>query len=60
MPKLSDKSKKLLLECHPDLQRVINRAIEITDLSVICGHRDKAAQDKAVAEGKSNAPYPKS
>jgi peptidoglycan L-alanyl-D-glutamate endopeptidase CwlK len=30
------------------------------DCTIVCGHRDKKEQDKAVAEGKSKLPYPQS
>ncbi len=45
---------------HPDLVRVVERAIEIVDFAVVEGHRGRAAQEKAFREGKSRLPYPRS
>jgi peptidoglycan L-alanyl-D-glutamate endopeptidase CwlK len=38
----------------------MNEAIKVMDFSVLCGHRDKEAQNKAFREGFSKAEYPKS
>lgn len=53
-------SLKKLSECHPDLQKVCRKAIEIMDFTVLCGHRGKADQDKAIEAGASKVKYPKS
>jgi len=55
MFKLSAKSKKRLKGVHPDLARVVERAIEITplDFGVSCGLRTEAEQYKAVKSGAS-------
>lgn len=53
MPVFSKASKERLSTCHPDLQRVMNEAIKITDFTVLEGHRGKAAQDAAFAAGNS-------
>ena len=58
MPKFGKSSKKRLESCHWDLQVLFNAIIDEIDCSVICGHRNKEDQDKAVAEGHSKAPYP--
>ena len=49
-----------LSTCHPDLQRVMRHAIETApmDFTILCGHRNQADQDKAVAEGLSKTPWP--
>jgi peptidoglycan L-alanyl-D-glutamate endopeptidase CwlK len=60
MPSLSKRSLDNLKSCHPDLQKVAHEAIKGFDFSVICGHRGKAEQDKAVATGKSKAKWPTS
>jgi peptidoglycan L-alanyl-D-glutamate endopeptidase CwlK len=39
---------------------VARRAIEVVDFSIICGHRDKATQDKCFAEGTSKVRWPNS
>jgi hypothetical protein len=51
---------KNLEQCHPDLRKVAREAIKHFDFKVICGHRGKAAQDQAVATGKSKAKWPTS
>jgi peptidoglycan L-alanyl-D-glutamate endopeptidase CwlK len=60
MPSFSQSSIKFLNECHPDLRKVAHEAIKTFDFKVICGHRSKAAQDKAYAEKKSKAKFPHS
>jgi peptidoglycan L-alanyl-D-glutamate endopeptidase CwlK len=56
----SDVSKTRLFTCHRDLQTIFNHVIIEFDCTIVCGHRDKAGQDKAFAEGKSKLPYPQS
>lgn len=60
MPYFSESSKKRIATLHPDLQRVLNKAILVTDFSVIAGLRDEATQTRAVSEKRSKAEYPKS
>jgi peptidoglycan LD-endopeptidase CwlK len=60
MPQLSELSKKRLAECHPDLQRILNIAIQQVDFTVMCGHRGKAEQDAAFASGNSTVRWPNS
>jgi hypothetical protein len=60
MPTFSKRSLDNLGQCHPDLQDVAHEAIKHFDFTVICGHRGKAEQDKAVREGKSKAKWPTS
>jgi peptidoglycan L-alanyl-D-glutamate endopeptidase CwlK len=60
MPHFSQRSLTNLGQCHPDLQKVAHEAIKHYDFTVICGHRNKADQDKAVREGKSKAKWPTS
>lgn len=56
----SKRSLDNLNECHPDLLRLAAAIDKRIDIEVICGHRNKADQNKAVAEGKSKLPWPKS
>jgi len=53
--KLSKKSRDRLVGVHPDLTRVVERAIELTevDFTVLEGVRSKARQEKLVASGAS-------
>ncbi len=60
MPKFSQTSIARLATCHPALQDIMNEAIKETDFTVLCGHRGKADQDKAVRAGNSKTPWPKS
>ena len=53
MPSFGKQSQKKLDECHPDIQRVLNRAIKIIDFSVICGQRSVEDQQIAFREGRS-------
>ena len=54
MSKFSNKSKKLLEQVHPDLQIVLNKAIEYIDFSILDSTiRTIEQQKQFVAEGKS-------
>lgn len=58
MSKLSAIALQRLSTCDKRLQHVIGEASEIVLITVIEGHRPKELQDKAVAEGKSQKPWP--
>lgn len=60
MPKFGATSSKRLSECHPDLIKVLNEAIKFIDFAVVCGHRSKEDQDKALAGGFSKLKFPAS
>lgn len=60
MPSFSKRSKTALSTLHPDLQRVLKEAIKHVDFVVLEGHRDKVAQDAAVAAGNSKVRWPHS
>lgn len=60
MPLFSAISKERLATCDPRLQELFNDVIEFRDCSILVGHRGKAAQDLACAEGNSRAPWPTS
>lgn len=49
--------RKLKTTC-PEIQRLMNQAIKHMNLTVLCGERDKKAQDKAVVDGASGVEYP--
>ena len=53
--KLGKKSRERLIGVHPDLIRVVERAIELTevDFTVLEGVRSKSRQEKLVASGAS-------
>ncbi len=60
MPILSARSKHNLSQCHPDIQRVFAKVAETEPIEVICGHRNKADQDRAYQERRSKLRWPKS
>ncbi len=60
MPSFGVRSLAHLSTCDPLLQQIAHEAMQDFDFAVICGHRDKEGQDKAVAEGKSKTPWPTS
>jgi peptidoglycan L-alanyl-D-glutamate endopeptidase CwlK len=68
---LGSSSKLRLATCHSDLRRLIEAVAAgvdegdlayagIHDITVLCGYRGKAEQDKAVADGASKSPWPRS
>jgi hypothetical protein len=60
MPYFGPHSRARLKTCHPELQRLFNQVIKDYDCAILCGYRDEAAQEEAVASGASNAHYPDS
>lgn len=60
MPSLSQRSLARLSECDPALDAVAREAIKSFDFSVVCGFRNRAEQDAAVARGTSKTPWPSS
>ena len=60
MPKFGKTSQARLATCHPDLQLLMNALIKHVDVSILCGHRTEAEQNKAYREGASTKKFPKS
>ncbi len=60
MPSFGTQSKQRLATCHPDLQAVMNEVIKYADITIICGHRSKEAQDEAYFSNKSKVKWPDS
>lgn len=58
MAKFSKTSKKRLSTCHPLLIELFTDVIKSVNCTILCGHRDKAGQDAAVAEGSSKVKWP--
>ncbi len=58
MPTFSKASQNQLATCNYRLQAVLEEAIKYVDFVVLEGFRDRDAQNKAVAEGKSQKPWP--
>lgn len=55
MNKFSTKSKERLSTCHPDLRKIMNKAIKwsVIDFGIAEGHRSIKDQQKYFKEGKS-------
>lgn len=56
----SKKSADALSTCDAKIQLLFNEVIKYVDCTIICGHRSKEDQDKAVAEKKSKTAWPNS
>lgn len=57
MPRFSNRSETALVNVHNDLARVMRRAILTYDFVIICGWRDRAAQEAAYKGGFSKAKF---
>ena len=44
----------------PQLQEIVDKAIEFFDFNIVCGYRNKEDQNKEFAEGMSNKQWPNS
>ena len=54
-------TSKLRMEgCHPDIQKILNEAIQIIDFSVLEGHRDEKRQNRFFRSGASKLKWPHS
>lgn len=60
MASLGKASRGNLDECHWELQKLMERVVEIRDISVVCGKRNKEDQDQAFAVGNSHLEWPNS
>jgi len=56
----SAKSTKLLSQCDPRLQLVFNYVVNVSDCTIITGHRDQETQDELFRQGKSQVEWPNS
>lgn len=68
---LGSSSQAKLAACHPELRRFVNTLVmgvdaghlaedDVLDITVICGFRNEADQNKAFNEGKSEKQWPNS
>lgn len=53
-------SKKKLDTCDSRIINIMEKAIEIMDFTVLCGHRDEIEQNKAFNSGRSKLRWPRS
>lgn len=60
MNKYSQKSRRLLDSCHPDLIRLMEEVLKHWDHTIVSGHRGEQEQNDLYADGKSKLKYPKS
>lgn len=60
MYRYSDQSYERLKTAHPALQTVFLLVSQQIDTHILCGHRDEARQQTAVATGKSKVSFPNS
>ena len=56
--KFGFRSTERLKECDYRLQLILNEAIKLYDFTILCGHRNKQAQDEAYKTGKSKLRWP--
>lgn len=56
----SKASADRLATCHHDIQRLMNRCIQLVDFTVLCGHRTEQEQAAAVNGGFSKVIFPNS
>lgn len=49
-----------LATCHDDLQKIVRAVAAERDIAVLCGHRNQADQEAAVASGHSKEHWPNS
>lgn len=58
MYKYSRRSTSKLLTCHIDLQKIFNEVIKYYDCTILCGFRNRSAQNLAFDEGRSKVDWP--
>ncbi|MBD3331013.1 M15 family peptidase [Candidatus Peregrinibacteria bacterium] len=59
-PHFSQKSIDNLITVHPYLYTIFTNVIKVYDCSILCGHREKTAQNLAYYNGKSSFNWPNS
>ncbi|WP_394136393.1 M15 family metallopeptidase domain-containing protein [Aliivibrio fischeri] len=59
MNKFSQQSATRLASCHPQLQKVFTKVLEICDCSILCGHRTEAEQN-ALPSSNTQVRFPNS
>ena len=58
MPSYGRVSSNRLRTCDPLLVWLFNQMIEERDITILCGHRGKTAQDRAFDAGRSQVRWP--
>lgn len=60
MFKFGKTSKRRLVTCHSELQRLFNEVIKHCDCSILCGYRSREKQDEVYHGGRSRVQWPNS
>lgn len=60
MPSFGTRSESRLATLDSELVEVLRDAIKTYDFTIVCGHRDEAAQNEAFATGASKKRWPES
>ena len=60
MPSFGQKSLEKLSTLDPRLERLLAAAIEVSDFTILCGHRGQVEQNQAFESGNSRLPWPHS
>lgn len=60
MNKFGKASMEKLATVDNRLRWIMEEVLQVVNITVICGHRNKNDQDRAVNEGKSKLPWPHS
>ncbi len=60
MPAFSDRSRRILRSCDPQLQQLFIQVVNSFDCAVISGYRGEAEQDVLYYAGKSKVRFPES
>ncbi len=58
MASFGAQSRENLDQCHWELQKLMERVVEIRDISIVCGIRGKEDQNRMFDEGKSKLRWP--
>lgn len=53
-----ENSRKNLDQCHWELQKLMERVVEVRDISIVCGIRNRVDQNQMFDEGKSKLRWP--
>ena len=53
----SKRSNDKLNTCDPRIKEIMDIVVQIMDNTILCGYRGEEEQNKAYAEGKSNAKF---
>jgi len=60
MYKFGQLSQQRIATLHPDLQDLLDEAIQLVDFTVLCGHRGQREQTEYYNTGRSKVKYPNS